>query len=158
VPPGFPRNAAWRQLIEFLQSIGPLAEEANITIAIEPLNHEESNIVNSVSEGLRLVEQVNHPRIQLLVDFYHLRKEKEDPAIILQAGSAIRHLHFAKVAGRVFPRDCEDEFISFFRNLQKIGYSGRCSIEAYSENLLTEAPQALRVLREASERSLEWSK
>lgn len=149
---------ARRQLIELLENLGPLAEKSNVIIVIEPLNHEESNIINLASEGLSLVHEVNHPCIQLLLDFYHLMKEGEDPDVILRAGSAIRHLHFAKVQGRVFPRHYEDEFVPFFRNLHKIGYSERCSIEALSKDFLTEAPQALRVLREASERSWEWSK
>ena len=146
VPAGFPHDAAWRQLIELLQSVGQLAEKANIIIVIEPLNQEESNIVNLISEGLRLVNQVNHPCVQLLIDFYHFMKESEDPAIILQAGPVVRHLHFANAQGRIFPQRFEDEFVPFFNNLQKIGYSERCSIEAYSNDFMADAPRALRVL------------
>ena len=64
----------------------------------------ESNLVNTAAEGLRLAREVNHPNIQLLVDYYHLALEKENPEIILEAGPAVRHLHFAKVTGRAEAR------------------------------------------------------
>jgi D-psicose/D-tagatose/L-ribulose 3-epimerase len=87
----------------------------------------------------------------LLIDYYHLRLEAEDPGIILEAGSAIRHVHFAESTGRVFPLASNPDYDAFFSNLRQIGYSGRCSIEAYSEDFSADAGPALAVLRAAAE-------
>ena len=70
---------------------------------IEPLRSQESNIINSAAEGFELVKAINDPNFELLIDFYHLASEKEDPAIILRANEHIRHLHMANPQGRVFP-------------------------------------------------------
>ena len=151
VPAGFDPGAAWKQIVELLGSLGPLAEARGITIAIEPLNRRESNIVNLASEGLRLVRAVNHPQVQILVDYYHLMLEGENPAIVAEAGAALRHLHLARVEGRTFPITADDDCIRFFQFVRQIGYGGRCSIEAYTRDFAADAPQALRVLREVTQ-------
>jgi D-psicose/D-tagatose/L-ribulose 3-epimerase len=150
VPDGFAKEQAFQQLVEFGKRIAPEARANGITVVIEPLRHEESNIINSAAEGLDLVNAVNDPNFQLLIDFYHLSSEKEDPAIILKAGPHIRHLHMANPTGRVFPlRWDEYDYSGFFANLRKIGYTGRMSIEASSKDMATEGPQTIRLLRRA---------
>jgi len=147
VPPGFPHAEAWRQISDLLGRLGPMAESHGITIAIEPINRLESNIVNSVAEGLRLMREVDHANIRLLADFYHLCMEAEDPSILLEAGEGIRHVHFARLEGRGFPTRPEGSFAPFFDALRRIGYGGRCSIEAYTNDFASDARQALETLR-----------
>ena len=147
VPPGFPREEAWRQIVNLLQLLGPLAERHGITIVIEPISRPESNLVNRAADGLRLVREVDHPSVQLLVDYYHLMTEREDPEIVLEARTAIHHVHFAKVEGRAFPTQFEAAYARFFDYLRQIQYSGRCSIEAYTRDFANDAPRALAVLR-----------
>ena len=52
-------------------------EGTRTTLAIEPLNRKESNIINSVAEGVRFARQVNRPEIRVLADFYHIDEERE---------------------------------------------------------------------------------
>jgi len=147
VPEGFPMDTAWHQLVELLQALGPVAKRNGITIAIEPLNRQESNIVNRAAEGLKLVREVRDPSVQLMMDFYHLTVEKEDPEIILDAGAAVRHVHFAEANGRIFPRKPEDAYVRFFSRLKEIRYQARCSIEAHTRDYRTDATRALRLLK-----------
>lgn len=151
VPPGYPYSDAWRQIVELLQTLGPVAGKLGITIVIEPLNRRESNIICTAAEGLKLVREVAHPNIQLLIDYYHLRLENEAPGIILEAGNALRHLHFGEPAGRVFPLEASPEHQAFFAHLRRIGYNGRCSIEAYTRDFSSDARRALAVLKAAAE-------
>ena len=147
VPEGFSKEAAWRQIVELLRQLGPEAAERGLTIVIEPINRQESNIVNLAADGLRLAREVDHPNIQLLVDFYHLMMEREDPEIILTAGEAVRHLHFAEVEERAFPKDRKPAHTLFFNTMRRVHYSGRCSIEAYTGDFHADALRALHVLR-----------
>jgi len=150
VPDGFSRDEAFRQLVNFGKRIGPLARQRDITVAIEPLRHEETNIINSAAEGLALVEAVADPGFQLMIDFYHLASEHEDPGIIVRARPHLRHLHMANPQGRVFPRAL-DEFAyePFFAALRQIGYDRRISVEASTSDLQADAPRALALLRRA---------
>jgi D-psicose/D-tagatose/L-ribulose 3-epimerase len=148
VPDGFSRDTAWRQIVELLCRLGPRAAEHGLTIAIEPINREESNIVNLAADGLRLAREVDHPNIQLLIDYYHLTKECEDPAILIEAGTAIRHLHFARVEGRSFPLETETAHSRFFAMMRRIRYAERCSMEAFTRDFPADARRALRILRQ----------
>lgn len=150
VPDGFPKEEAFAQLIDFCKRLAVEARARKIIIAIEPLRYEESNIINSMTEGLRLVDAVHDPNIQLNLDYYHLEMVKEDPAIILKAASHIAHVHMANPTGRVFPlRWDEYNYGPFFENLRKIGYDKEMSIEASSKDFATEAPEAIAFLRGA---------
>src|SRR5206468_10663008 len=152
VPDGFSKDDAFKQLVEFGRRIALEARNHNITIAIEPLRREETNIINTAEEGLDLVNAVNHPNFQLMIDFYHLASEHEDPAIVLRAREHLRHLHLANPQGRVFPLDwSEFDYASFFANLRQIGYDKRISVEATAKDFPGEARQAIALLRRAFE-------
>ena len=150
VPDGFPKDEAFQQLVDFGRRIAPEARARGITVTIEPLRRQETNIINSAAEGLRLVEAINDPNFQLMVDFYHLASVKEDPSIIIRARDHIRHLHMANPEGRVFPRDpAEYDYAPFFAALRTIGYDQRISVEASTKELEADAPRAIALLRKA---------
>jgi D-psicose/D-tagatose/L-ribulose 3-epimerase len=150
VPDGFSKDEAFQQLVDFGRRIAPEARARGITVTIEPLRRQETNIINSAGEGLRLVEAINDPNFQLMVDFYHLASEQEDPSIIQRASAHIRHLHMANPTGRVFPRKWEEfDYGPFFAVLQKIGYDKRISVEASTQDFPTDAPLAIALLRRA---------
>ena len=150
VPDGFPRDQAFQQLVDFGRRIALEARARGITVAIEPLRHQETNIINSAAEGLGLVNAIDDANFQLMVDFYHLASEKEDPAIVLRAAAHIRHLHVANPSGRVFPRTWDEfDYAPFFAALQKIGYDQRISVEGSTQDLAADAPPAIALLRRA---------
>jgi sugar phosphate isomerase/epimerase len=148
VPDGFSKDLAWAQIVHLLRAIDPLAERYGITVAIEPLNRLESNIVNTAAEGLRLAREVDRGNIQLLVDYYHLVMEKESLDVIREAADFIRHLHFAEPRGRIFPLEIQAGYADFFARLKEIDYTGRLSLEAYSKEFAADARRSLSLLRQ----------
>jgi sugar phosphate isomerase/epimerase len=159
VPDGFDRDKAFAQLVEFGRLAAREGERVGITIVLEPLRKQESNIMNTAKEGLTLVRAVDHPYFRLLVDFYHLSEEREDPAVILEAGALLKHTHIANPAGRVFPAKADEAaYAPFFANLAAIGYAGGISIEARSENLAQDSPVAIALLRKLAQDSASLKK
>jgi D-psicose/D-tagatose/L-ribulose 3-epimerase len=148
VPEGYPMDKAWSQLVELLKSIDLLVRTRGITVVIEPLNKGESNIINTAAEGLQLVKAVERENIKLLIDYYHLVMEKENPEIILDAGSYVKHIHFANPAGRVYPVEAEDGYVRFMNLLKRIGYEGRMSVEAYTKDFCHDAKRSVEILRQ----------
>jgi sugar phosphate isomerase/epimerase len=131
VPAGFSRDEAGRQIRAFLNRAGDIAKAKQMVIAIEPLRRQESNIINTAAEALRLVREVNHPQVKMIIDYYHLRVEQEDPEIARQAREHVVHMHFANPKGRRWPKlpDEDAEYERFFRILKEINYEGGLSIE-----------------------------
>jgi D-psicose/D-tagatose/L-ribulose 3-epimerase len=153
VPDGFAKSDAFDQLVDFGRRVAPLARARGITIAVEPLRREETNIINSAAEGLQLVEKIDDPGFQLMVDFYHLASEREDAQIIVRARDHIRHFHMANPTGRVFPLTADEfDYAPFFRALRSIGYSARISVEASTKDFDADAPRAIAFLRAALRR------
>jgi D-psicose/D-tagatose/L-ribulose 3-epimerase len=154
VPEGFDRDKAFQQLVEFGRMAATEGGKVGITIVLEPLRKQETNIINSVREGLPLVRAVNHPQFQILSDFYHLAEENEDPAILRDAGPMLRHTHIANPAGRVFPAKADEAaYAPFFANLAAIGYKGGLSVEAKTTDLAKDAPVAIALLKELAKQA-----
>lgn len=131
VPGGFPRKKAQDQIAAFLKMAGDAARRNQVIVAVEPLRRQESNILNTGGEALEMVRRVKHPNIRMIIDYFHLREENEDPQIIEVGRREIVHLHFANPHGRVWPHDLaeDDHYAAFFGYLKKTGYSGGISIE-----------------------------
>jgi sugar phosphate isomerase/epimerase len=152
VPDGFSKDDAFKQLVAFGKRVAPEARARGITIAVEPLRKEETNIINSAAEGLALVEAIGDPNFQLMIDFFHLASEHEDPAIVSRAKDHLRHLHMANPTGRVFPLAWEEfDYGPFFTQLRQVGYNRRISVEASTKELSADAPRAIALLRRAFE-------
>jgi D-psicose/D-tagatose/L-ribulose 3-epimerase len=131
VPEGFSRERAERQIAEFLRMAGDIARKHELVVAIEPLRHQESNILNTGAETLEMVRRVKHPQVRMILDYFHIREEDEDLRIVDTARKEIVHFHFANPQGRLWPRDLseDDHYAAFFRFVKKIGYSGGMSVE-----------------------------
>jgi D-psicose/D-tagatose/L-ribulose 3-epimerase len=150
VPDGFSKKEAFDQLVDFGKRLAPEARSRQITIAIEPLRHQESNIINNSLEGLEWVKAVNDPNIQLMIDFYHFAVEKEDPSDVLKVKDHLRHLHTANPDGRVMPKTWDEyNYGPFFAMLRQIHYDRLISVEASTQNLTAEGALSVAVLRHA---------
>jgi len=148
IPEGFPRDKAWSQLVELLRFIDPLAKEKGITIAIEPICKGESNFINTAAEGLKLAKDADRDTIRLLIDYYHLALENENPEIILEAAPYLKHIHFADPEGRAYPQEVKDEYVTFINLLKHIGYESLISIEALSKNFDHDGKHSVEVMRQ----------
>jgi sugar phosphate isomerase/epimerase len=148
IPPGFPYEQALEQFKELLIQVDEVVEPLGIAVVLEPLNKKESNFITTTSEGLKLVQDLSLDNIKLLIDYYHLRMEDEDFAVINEAGPNLRHLHIASKEGRLFPKPGDGEnYGLFFARLKAIGYDGRVSVEAHSQDLAADGAASLKLLR-----------
>lgn len=131
VAEGYSRDRAWSQIQKFLSLAGDVARSNGMVIGIEPLRKQESNIINTGAEALRLVHDVNHPNVKMIIDFYHLREENEDPQIVWEARNEIVHFHFANPQGRRWPKDPGEDpmYGRFFELVKRIHFRGGISIE-----------------------------
>lgn len=149
IPEGFPRERAEAQLLELLHTLGGYAERYQSTVVVESLNTRECNFVTSIAEAYGFVRQVGHPRVKMLVDYYHMTTNGEDESILDTLGTDLFHMHFADPDGRTFPvPEKRERYREFFRHIKRIGYDGRLSMETSSSDRLGDSKRYLPVLRE----------
>lgn len=148
-PEGFPLERAEEQFVQFCRELGPIAQANQITIAIEPLNRGEDNLLLSVKHGAAIVDRVAHPSIWLLADLYHISVEDEPLENVAAANGRLVHTHCADT-GRVppgFASEREENFLGFFRSLRAAGYDRRCSFEGSFTDIASQSAHLLRHLR-----------
>jgi sugar phosphate isomerase/epimerase len=148
VPDGFDAAQAKTQFITLAQKVSALAGHYNIVLALENLNHTETNFINTAADALDVVKKVNSPHFKLCADIYHMLMESEPPAAIEQAGSLLIHCDIAEKEGRTPPGVHGQDFRPYLQALKKIKYQGKIILECRWQNLATEAPSAYRYLKQ----------
>lgn len=152
VPDGFPVERGMEQLKHFLRRCEEYAAAYGITVAIEPLNRGESNVINTVREAMSLAMELDLPHIKVLADCYHMDLEDESFAVLEEAvsGKLLSHVHISG-RNRRFPGAAEGQeeidFAHLFRILQTAGYTGGVSAECGSQRFSEESAKSLRYVR-----------
>ncbi|MBE6884634.1 MAG: sugar phosphate isomerase/epimerase [Ruminococcaceae bacterium] len=148
VPDGFSRDRAWEQLVSVGSLLGKRAAENGLTVALEPLNPAECNILNDGEKGAELVNTVSHPNFKLLLDYYHMGKAGEDIAHAETYAPLLAHTHIAHPVTRANPTpDDNGDYELFFASLKKGGYHRRVSFEGRINDPAAELPETLAYLR-----------
>lgn len=151
VPEGFSQQEAFSQLIQLCQKhIGPVMADYGIACCVEPLNSKECNILTSSRECFELVQKVDHPNIQLLIDLYHFDLEGESLAQIVDYQGHLYHTHIASAKNnRLIPQpDDGENYLAFFQALKQIGYNGGVSLEGSMPGGIPQIKKSLEYLRE----------
>lgn len=152
IPNGYNRDTAWKSLRDTFRTLGDIARQYGVTLAIEPLNKGESNLINTVVEGAELCREVDHPNVKLLADFYHMVLEKEDMHCISQNRDIVLHTHICSVleSGKRGMPHVSDGFhyASVAQALQEAHYTGRMSVEVFDVDIVQDGPNTLAWLRE----------
>lgn len=147
IPDGFQREKAEQQFMDLCRKMGIIAEKYDMVVSIEPLNSGECNFINSVAEGGKLVEEINHPNIRLLADLYHMKVEKEDPQDLVRYGHLLFHTHIAEEKNRAAPGVNGEDFSPWFSALRQSGFKGRMSVECRWKDQSIEAAPALQTIK-----------
>lgn len=149
VPEGFDRKEADKQILAFAQLAAALAAQHGITVVVEALNRRESNIINSIAEAMAVVNAVNHPNLQCLLDSYHLWLEDEPVESVREAIASIRHVHLADKEGRMPPGESgRNDYRPLFAELKRGAYDGMISIEpAKFDDIKGAGPRVLAFLK-----------
>ena len=116
-------------LVEALRQCASFAQRHNVKLALEPINRYETDLINTVGEGLELIENVGADNFGLLLDTFHMNIE--EPSIedsIRRAGDRIFHFHVAD-SNRWYPGAGHIDFGRVVDTLREIGYTGYLSSE-----------------------------
>jgi sugar phosphate isomerase/epimerase len=125
------RESAVKYLCEALDILGSHAAQYNTKLFYEPLNRYETNQVNTVEGGLKLLEQLSTSNVRLLCDLFHMNIEEASTATaILTGGDKIGHIHFVDSNRRPVGNG-QMSFGPIIAALKSIGYAGYLSAEAF---------------------------
>lgn len=129
VPDGFDMAKAREQFVSIAKKVAIRAQQYNIDIVLENLNHTETNFINKVSDIVDIAKKVNEPNFKICVDIYHMLMEDESPDVISTTGKYLVHCDIAEKQGRRPPGTNGDDFRPYLRALKAVGYKGKITLE-----------------------------
>ena len=121
-----------RRLWAALKQAAPVAADAGLVLLLEPLNTRLDHpgyFLDSTSEGLDIVEEVDSPAVRLLYDLYHATMMGETAGPLDGRGHLIGHLHVADAPGRHEPGTGSIDWPARLRDVERSGYRGMVGLE-----------------------------
>ena len=95
-PQGQSHEQSMQFLIECLKECTTAAQKSAVRLAIEPINRYETDLINSITQGLDLMQRVNATNLGLLLDTFHMNIEEANiESAIKVCGERIFHFHVA---------------------------------------------------------------
>lgn len=126
------RQAEWSRSVANLRRLAQYAEKSGVRIGIEPLNRFETDMVNTVGDAVRLVDDVGSGQVGVSLDSFHMNIEEVDFCdAVEQAGENLLHVQVSD-SHRGVPGDGNSDWAGLREGLKRIGYEGRISIESFS--------------------------
>lgn len=128
---GHTYQEAWQLTVEVLQGCLDVAEERGVILCIEPIDKAVTNFINTAAEGVRLVEEIGHPNLKLMVDVRATINQGEDVvAVIRKYKDLIVHVHANDASGRG-PGFGSTDFLPIVKALRDVSYDGYLSVEVF---------------------------
>ena len=116
-------------LDEAMNECAGFAAAEKITLFVEPLNRYETSLINTISQGIELIERLSHKNIKLLIDTFHMNIEEPSLyASIVKASPYLGHVHFAD-SNRWYPGNGHLDFKEIVNILIELDYKGYISME-----------------------------
>ena len=126
------REKEWQLAVIGLREMCEYAADRGVKLAFEPLNRFETDLVNIVEQGKRLIDDVGAQNLGFHLDTFHMHLEEKDPiAAILSAGDRVFHFHACE-NDRGVPGTGQVNWEGVFNALVKIGYAGSVVIESFT--------------------------
>ena len=143
----------WAEHVAHLKRLCPLAEQAGVTLAVEP---EPLLVIGSSQDALDLIDAVGSNRLKVNLDIGHAVITDPDLADAVRLlGNQIVHLHLEDIAGRVHKHlpigQGDIDFGALKAALAEIDYQGPYVVDLFGRDLeprqaATDALAALRQL------------
>jgi D-psicose/D-tagatose/L-ribulose 3-epimerase len=129
------RALQWRRAVASLVESAEYASRRGVKLAIEPLNRFETDLVNTVDQGLRLIGDIGAENVGLLLDTFHMNIEEKDiPAAIGRASGHIVEFH-ACSNDRGTPGEDHLPWAQIAAALLAARYEGPIVIEAFTPQI-----------------------
>ena len=125
----------------------PTLEDRQVTLCLEPLSTKETDFLTNAAEAVKLIERLDHPNFQLLLDTKAMAEERAGrPATIRKNAKHLAHYH-ANDENLEGPGFGDVDFAPIFQALKDAGYNGYVSVEVFK---FDPGPEAI------AKRSLEY--
>ena len=143
---GISQETATAILRDELAGLAPHLEQSGVTLLLEPLQVQVTDVLNTLQEACGIIRGLDAPRIAGMLDFHNSQDEPEPwDLLVATYADIIRHVHLNEVDGHHpslvgRPGRARSEYTAAFRALAATGYVGWISLETFHS---AESPEAV---------------
>lgn len=125
--PGIDREESHKNIVVGLKRMIPLAEEAGITLILEPIF---GAYFKDSAEPFAIIEEINSPNLKLLYDLYHYQLMEGNIINTIRKNiDKIGHIHIASAPDRTEITDGELNYSYLIKEIKKTGYEDYVVLE-----------------------------
>lgn len=126
------RSIEWERAVSGLREAARIARDHGVTLAIEPLNRFETDLINTAAQVKALVRDIGDSAAKIHLDTFHMNIEEKNiyDAIIL-AGQDLVYVD-ASESDRGTPGAAQVHWNEVARGLRDIDFNGDCVIESFT--------------------------
>jgi D-psicose/D-tagatose/L-ribulose 3-epimerase len=129
------RQVEWNRAVANLRRVCEAAASRHLQIAIEPLNRFESDLVNNSKTVMRLINDINHPAANVLLDGFHMSIEESNmEEAVKLVGNRLLHVQVSENT-RGIPGSGQTQWDSFRQGLEAVNYQGAITIESFTPHV-----------------------
>ena len=144
--PGTTQPEMHRQIVAGLRLAAPIAEEAGVTLLLEPMNvrvDHKGHCLYGSEPAVRICREVASPRVKILWDLYHMQISEGDLCGRLREGfDQLGYVQVADHPGPHEPGTGEVHYPRVLRELHDLGYRGFVGLECWPSAGELEAARA----------------
>jgi D-psicose/D-tagatose/L-ribulose 3-epimerase len=141
------RRKEWQLAVEGMREMADYAGSKNVKLAFEPLNRFETDLINTVGQGLELINEIDRDNVGFHLDTFHMHlEEKSSGTAIRAAGDRIFHFHACE-NDRGVPGSGQVRWDEIASALKDVGYDGPVVIESFTPQV-KEITRAVCIWRE----------
>ncbi len=125
-------DGAWQRAADLLSSVLDKAGALELTVCLEPLSPVETDFINTVEDGMRMVRQVGHPNLKVHLDVKAMASEGRPIPDIIRSVQAEDIGHFHVNDPNLYGPGMGDvDYAPIAAALGDIGYDGWVSVEVF---------------------------
>ncbi|MFN8442311.1 MAG: sugar phosphate isomerase/epimerase family protein [Caldilineaceae bacterium] len=129
-------------LVAQLSTLAQIADDHNVTLCVEPLNRFETSFINTATQCIEVIDRVNHPNCQIMLDTFHMNiEEKSLGDAIRLVGKRLKHFHACE-NDRGTPGSGNVTWPDVAQGLKDICYDGPVVIESFTDKVVSIARAA----------------
>jgi D-psicose/D-tagatose/L-ribulose 3-epimerase len=126
------KKVEWDLAVKGLKEAAKIAADSGVTLAIEPLNRFETDLINTAEQCVRLVRDVGEDSVRIHLDTFHMNIEEDSIyAAVKLAGKSLAHIHACE-CNRGTPGNGLVDWNGLARGLKEINYAGDAVIESFT--------------------------
>ncbi|MCI6886026.1 MAG: sugar phosphate isomerase/epimerase [Lachnospiraceae bacterium] len=141
------REEAWKRGRDMLARLADYAQTKDITLAMESLRPQETNLATTLKDVKRMIDEIHHPNFKAMIDTTAMGVAGENPEQWFQVlGSDIVHMHFIDGTpyGHLIWGDGRHNLKEWLETLNRHQYQGLLSQEITAQEYYWKPAEADR--------------